>query len=194
MTISYVCHLRRARIISQLCALCGVLLLAACASPTQLRGQTTSPAIEIPLTAGWFEGQKVFYITTDMSDPQMAQNSSANFVPRLANALAPYPPDPRRGSSIDRIYKFFDGSQPSVLPSAPTPLGGGNTNSAYSPLWQLVKVTWQPGIHQVELRSEEEVLEAADAKRVVLEPLPIIVNCPVVQVGDQLLLGTRRTQ
>jgi hypothetical protein len=93
---------------------------------------------------------------------------------------------------LDRIYKFFDGSQPSVLPSAPTPLGGGNSNDAYSPLWQLVKVTWLPGSVWTELRSEEEVLEAAETKRVSLERLPIIVNCPVVQVGDQLLPGTRR--
>jgi hypothetical protein len=171
--------------------LCLALLLTGCAS-TVPEQHASRPSIEIPLVAGWYSGQKVFYITTDISDLGMAKQEGANHVARLANALPPSPPDPSRGSSIDRIYKFFDGSQPSVLPSAPTPLGGGNSNDAYSPLWQLVKVTWLPGSVWTELRSEEEVLEAAETKRVSLERLPIIVNCPVVQVGDQLLPGTRR--
>ena len=176
---------------SRVLCLLAATLLGGCVSALPGR-QSSRPAMEIPITAGWYLGQKVFYITTDISDPAMAKDAGANYVARLANVLPPSPPDPERGSSIDRIYKFFDGSQPSVLPSVPTPLGGDNSNKAYSPLWQLVKVTWLPGIHPTELRSEEEVLEAADTNRVLLERLPIIVNCPVVQVADQLLIGTRR--
>ena len=43
------------------------ILLSACASPP------TERRIHLPLLQGWFEGQTVFYITTEVSDAQMAQ-------------------------------------------------------------------------------------------------------------------------
>ena len=191
MHIVFPVSTRAARLLASLCA---ASVLGGCTVPEQPGTQPDQPAIEMPLTPGWFEGQRVFYVTTDMSAAPMAQDTGTNFAPRLNNALPQTPPVPGRGTPVDLIYKFFDGSQPSVLPSAPAPLGGNSTNKAYSPLWQLVKVTWRPGASRVELRSAEEVLEAADAGRVTLEVLPIIVNCPVVQLGDRTLPGTRRVR
>ncbi len=77
--------------------------------------------------------------------------------------------------------------QGSVLPSAPLPLGGANHSRAYSPLWELVAVHWLPGKMPVELHSEQEVLNAADAGNISLTPLHIIVNCPVLRVGNDTL-------
>lgn len=171
-------------------------LLAGCAShdPAGTTGTRANdaPEIALPLVPGWHAGQRVWYITTDISDPTMAAQGGANLVPRLAQALPPQPRDPSRPGSVERIYKFADSSQPSVLPSAPQPLGGGNRNTAYSPLWQLVIVRWQPGQPRTELRSEEALLAAEEAGRITLQPTAIVVNCPVVQVGDQVLAGARR--
>ena len=186
---------RRARAATWMAAAAAAtaLLLSGCASP----GNPTpiaadSAEIALPLVPGWHAGQRVWYITTDISDPAMAAQGGANLVPRLAHTLPPQPRDPSRPGSVERIYKFADASQPSVLPSAPQPLGGANRNAAYSPLWQLVMVRWQPGQPRTELRSEEELLAAEEAGRITLQPTAIVVNCPVVQVGDQVLAGARR--
>jgi hypothetical protein len=45
----------------------------------------------------------------------------------------------------------------------------------------MVKVTWQPGHSPRELRAEEAVLDAAEKGEVVVEPTPVVINCPIVQ-------------
>lgn len=75
--------------------------------------------------------------------------------------------------------------QPSVLASAPRPVGPASTATAYSPLWQMVRVTWQPGRSPRERRSEEAVLDAAGKGELLLEPTPVVINCPIVQRSGQ---------
>ena len=147
--------------------------------------------IQLPLVPGWFEGKKVWYVTTDMSDPTMAVAGGANYVASLAYVLPTEPRIPGTPSSIDRIYKFMNVDQGSVLPSIPQPLGGRNTNLHYSPLWQLYAVYWQPGKLPHELHSEQEVLDAEDQGLIRIQPLRIIVNCPVVKIEGELLPGSR---
>ena len=128
-------------------------------------------------------------MTTDASDAAMSAMMGANYLPRLANTLPPDPKVPDTPSSTDRIYKFPDGEQASVLPSAPEPLAAGNANNAHSALWQIVNVKWNPGVEAVVLRSERDVLEAEDAGRVTVLPTRIVVNCLVVRIDDELLQG-----
>ena len=80
-------------------------------------------------------------------------------------------------------------------PSAPKPVGAASTDTAYSPLWQMVKVTWQPGRVPRELRAEEAVLAAADKGDLALEPTPVVLNCAIVQrTGHGALPGVVLTQ
>ena len=116
-----------------------------------------------------------------------AIDNAANLVPRLANALPLSRHEPNPRSVLDRIYKFA--AQPSVLPSVPQPVGAANRDAAYSPLWDVIMVHWQPGRTVRELRSVDEVLAAEDAGDVRLQPLDLVVNCPVLQVGRQALPG-----
>jgi hypothetical protein len=64
-------------------------------------------------------------------------------------------------------------------------VGSASTDTAYSPLWQMVKVTWQPGRSARELRAEEAVLDAAEKGDVTLEPTPVVLNCAIVQRDGQ---------
>jgi len=170
-----------------------MLVLSACASsPTQDRAQQTR--IELPLVHGWYEGQIADYVTTDMSSESMARANSANYAPRLANLLPANQPQPNPHSAIARIYKFLNYTQPSVLPSAPTMDGVSDPDddaANYTPLWELMGVTWQAGHTPRELRSEDEVLKAQAAGELVVAPLNVIVNCPVVRVGEHFLPQTR---
>jgi len=152
------------------------ILLALTMAATTLAAAAQS-TMAVPVRQGWFDGQPVWYLTTDAS----------NLVPRLANALPLSRHEPNPRSVLDRIYKFA--AQPSVLPSIPQPLGAANRDRAYSPLWDVIMVHWQPGRTVRELRSVDEVLAAEDAGDVRLEPLELVVNCPVLQVGRQALPG-----
>jgi hypothetical protein len=163
------------------------LVATGCASsPTQ---SASEKFIKLPLVQGWFEGKQVWYVTTDISDAAMAKGGNANYVPSLANALSPEPRVPGTPSSTDRIYKFMNFDQGSVLPSIPQPLGGNNVNPQYSPLWQLYAVYWQEGKQPHILHSEQEVLEAQDAGLIRINALRIIVNCPVVRTESELIPG-----
>jgi len=156
-------------------ALCS-LPASAQASPEQLAAAsgTTSATVSLPVTIGWFDGEPAFYISTEASDPGVAASFSANYVPQLANAInSPIP-------SVDDIYAVTNFKQGNVIPSAPLPAGPGNTNAAYSPLWQVSTVTWNLGTKPYLLRSEKAVKDAAAKGLVTLVKTNIVVNCPVV--------------
>jgi hypothetical protein len=155
--------------------LAAALLASACA-----QAQVPSGIIELPLISGWFQGKMVHYVTTDVSDPNAAKEMGANYVPRLANAIPAQPRQPGQGSAIERIYSFGNFKQGGVLPSIPEPTGPGNADRNYSPIWHVHKVNWVAGHTPRVLKSEEEVLEAADKGEVTITQTNIVVNCPVI--------------
>lgn len=166
-----------------------VILAAGCTHAPTPPG---SGHVQLPVLKGWFEGEAVLYVTTDVSHADVAADKGANVAPRLAHALPGGPPQPGRRSSVDKVYAVTNFKQPSVFASAPKPVGPASADAAYSPLWQMVKVTWQPGRSPRELRAEEAVLDAAERGDVVLEPTPVVLNCPIVhRPGQGSLPGLR---
>ena len=157
---------------------------------------SAAPTVELPLLAGWYQGKLLYYISTDMSDQAMAQQTGTNYVPRLS-ALIRTPPmgqpgQPGQPSALDRVYKFTNADQGSVFGSAPEPLGARSTSDAYTPLWQVYMVTWRTGVTPHVLHSEEEILDAEEKRRIDLVPTQIIVNCPIVySPNDGALSGVR---
>jgi hypothetical protein len=153
-------------------------LLAGCAH------QPADPAqagIALTLRTGWYEGKQLTYITTDVSDADVAREKQANFAPRLAAALAPPGSQVPGRSSVDKVYAVTNFAQDSIFASAPDPVGPQSRDQAYSPLWQMVKVTWSdPGQARV-MKSEEEVLAAAERRQVQLEATRVVLNCPIVR-------------
>lgn len=176
----------------------GPLLLAAalltgCGTPAANTNTNTNPGpasaerAHLPLLRGWFDGKEVLYVTTDASDAEVAREHLANHVPQLAHALADVPSaagGSRRPGATSRVYGSTNFRQPSVFASAPEPVGHANRSAAYSPLWQLVKVTWREPLQARVLRSEEEVLDAQDKGLVGLEVTRVVLNCPIVHRGE----------
>lgn len=143
---------------------------------------TRAAEITLPVKEAWFEGQIVHYVSTDISDPNIAKKQGINYVPALADTLKP-------GMPVEKAYKFPNDEQASVLPSIPRPLGGANADPTYSPLWVLVMVKWRPGVTPHTLTSEEAVLVAEDKGEVELTKTKIVANWPVVRVGTTTLQG-----
>jgi hypothetical protein len=146
-----------------------IVLLSGCAAP-----QITH--MNLPVFPGWYNGELVYYLVTDASDAQMAAMMSANYVPRLANAL-PEQPGPHPLATYDRVYKFRGDTQASVLPSIPIPLGPSNQDTAYSPLWHVFEVNWLSATPGAPLLSADAVLQAQEQGLVSVKPTGIIVNC-----------------
>ena len=164
-------------------ALAGLaLLLGACSTAPPLAGNGEA---SIPVLRGWFEGEEVFYITTDVSHADVAEAKGANFAPRLAEALHAGPPMQGRRSSVDKVYAVTNFKQESIFASAPDPVGSASREMAYSPLWQMVKVTWATGQVPRTLKSEEAVLAAVDSGAVTLEATRVVLNCPIVHRGTR---------
>ena len=146
-------------------------LLTACASPVFDVGRSETV---LPLSRAWVEGRMVEYVTTDISDLPMAQMMGANHVPGLSAALKL----PAGTSLVQRVYKFSAEEQISIFQSAPNPVGAGNQDRSYSPLWRVVLVRWISPAEKRELKSEEELLAAEDKKLVALDVTDIVVNWP----------------
>lgn len=170
--------------------LLGALGLGACGH--SLQGADGAPTVTLPLQQAWFEGRRVGYVSTDVSDAAMARKMGVNHVPQLAAAAAPDGSPPGTRSATERVYMFPGGEQINVFPSAPQPAGAANANRAYSPLWLVVMVHWQPGHRVQTLRSEEAVLAAAERGELRLTRTTVVVNCPVLIDADGRSLANTR--
>jgi hypothetical protein len=158
-----------------------VVSVTACASPGTAPRVAT---VQLPVQRAWFDGRIVFYVTTDASDAGAAREMKANFAPRLAEALPRGPQRPGQASALDKVYAVTNFEQPNVFASAPDPIGPESRDRSYSPLWRMVKVSWVAGHRARALTSEEQVLAAAEAGQVKIEPTDVVVNCPIVHRGS----------
>lgn len=156
--------------------------LGACASPTP---RVAESALPLTLLRGWFDGEEVVYLTTDVSDAAVAREKQANFAPRLADALGRGPWRPGQPSAVDKVYAVTNFAQGSVFGSAPQPVGHRSLDTAYTPLWRMVTVTWVEGSTPRTLTSQEQVFAAADAGAVTIGTTDVVLNCPIVHRGPQ---------
>lgn len=161
------------------------VVLVGCAQLLPGRSAVTEervPSIAMPLYTGWFEGEKVYYVITDISEQTLARAMGVNYAPRLRDAVPPRPKPPTFPSVVERVYVFIDDSQGSVFQSIPWPLGPDSRDERYSPLWLKVNVRWLTESRPAggALRSEEGILEAEASGQLALELTSELINCPVV--------------
>lgn len=166
-------------------------------------GQEASPISEdhpyerIPVIDAYYEGEKAWFIHTDVSDEAMAGRLTEMVaygtlhVPRLGEI------DPE---TVGAIYVFRNG----VEPQDARPWGGGPFgyqidvlssvpgDEDYSSLRRPHMVTWSETATPRELRSVEEVQQAESDGELTVEPTDVIVNAPVVKWPTDYLGGEAR--
>lgn len=86
---------------------------------------------------------------------------------------------------MDKAYAVTNFKQESIFASARCPMGSASRDTAFSPLWQMVKVRWAAGKAPQTLKSEEAVLAASDSGVVTLEATRVALNCPIVHRGTK---------
>ena len=154
----------------------------------ELRLARASVAVDIPLHKGYYDGQDVYYIITDSSDPVHADIISSNqgWTVELAPFLS-YASD----DALATAYMFtngIDGSgvhgfQSEVFTSTP---GQPDT---YSALTAHMHVTWSDDATPRILDSESAILGAASSGEVTLDDIDVILNMPqMVWPGGQMMV------
>jgi hypothetical protein len=186
-----------------LTALVAMSLYSLAVNPTLARAQSdraVSPRVSLPLQEGFFDGATALYITPEVGvDPnapaaiiaaakQVATGFNSNFIPQNFGVLP-------GSTAVDDIFVFTNFAQGNVLASAPHPAGPTNTDTNYSPLWQVSLVSWNAGRQPRVLKSQTDITNAAAAGDVTIQKTPIIVECSVIFTpGGGLLPGARITR
>ncbi len=146
-----------------------------------MMGGMMADAPVVPAVAGFSEGQKILFLHTETSDPEIAKiltdmmGSPVLVVPSLADA-------PRE--MVAKVYVFTNGVtgegplgplgyQPDVFESPPGAPG-------YTPLRKIVLVTWTDEPSARTLKSAAEVEEALKTGDITIEEPGIVVNMPMV--------------
>jgi hypothetical protein len=109
-------------------------------------GRQVSARVSLPLQIGFFDNQPALYITPEVGvDPnagtstvaaaeQISEAFHANFIPANFASLP-------GSNAVDDIFVFTNFAQGNVLASAPRPAGPTNSDTDYTPLWQVNVVT-----------------------------------------------------
>ena len=137
----------------------------------------------IPMHQGFYNGESVYYIITDSSDPTHAEIITENqgwqveLAPLLANA-----PE----AALSKTYMFTNGVigdgvhgfQGEVFTSTPAQA------DIYSALTSHVHVTWSESVDSRILDSDEVIMAAADAGEVTLTDVSVVLNMPQIVWPD----------
>ena len=132
----------------------------------------------VPPVDGFMEGQRVRFIHTEASDPEVAKlltqmkGSPVLTVPSLANA-------PKE--SLANVYVFTNGVagegpfkfQPDVFDNPPGQAG-------YTPLRALQLVSWKRPERARELRSAGEVKQALTQGEIEIKQPGVVINMPMI--------------
>ncbi len=144
-----------------------------------LKLSRASIPIDIPLIKGYENGNDIFFIGTDVSDENAADQLTemTNFTVNVAPILS-QTPEAARG----QVYIFTNGIsgegpngfQPAVLNAKPG-------DESYSPLMQVNMVTWNDQSTAKELKSVQEIMDSEKNGTIAINKTEIIANHPAVQ-------------
>lgn len=144
-----------------------------------LRLSRTNVPATIPLHQGFYNGEDVYFIITDSSDPTHAdiitknQGWQVEVAPLLKNA-------PEK--ALSKTYMFTNGIkgdgihgyQGEVFTSTP------GQEYVYSALTSHVHVTWNKGAAPRMLDSDEMIMKAAENDEITLTPVDVVLNMPQI--------------
>ncbi|MBI3040395.1 MAG: hypothetical protein HYY80_01865 [Chloroflexi bacterium] len=160
--------------------LASLIVLSACA-PGMPEGMPPAPVRSddlVPPVRGFYKGEVIHFIHAEASDVQVADMLTMMMGPKvlLVPGLARVP-EP----VLANVYVFTNGikgdgpfgSQADVFDWAPG-------DDGYSPLRSVRLTSWKEGSVARELRSVEEINEAASKNELTIQPRGAVVNMPVL--------------
>ena len=158
-----------------------------------LRLSRTNVPATIPMHQGFYNGEDVFYIITDSSDPTHAEIITANqgWQVELAPLLKNAPEE-----ALSKVYLFTNGIegdgihgyQDQVFTSTPAQA------DVYSALTSHVHVMWNDSASPRVLDSEAMVMEAAENNEITLTEIDVVLNMPqIIWPEGQMMVKEDKT-
>jgi hypothetical protein len=144
-----------------------------------LKLSRASIPIDIPLIKGYENGNDIFFIGTDVSDQNAADQLTefTNFTVNVAPILS-QTPEAARG----QVYVFTNGINGTGPNGFQSPvLNAKPGDETYSPLMQVNKVTWNDQSAAKEVKSVQEIMDAEKNGTIAINKTGIIANHPAVQ-------------
>lgn len=150
------------------------------------------PAV-IPLHAGIYDGNELYYIITDSNNEELAKSISKKqeWKVEFASMLSSSPKE-----SLSEIYVFknglggrgIDGYQVEVFPDTPS------QKNEYSALRSVTEVSWKTGQKPQILESVKDILQAKEDGKIQLEKTELILNTPQIKWPDgQMKISENKT-
>ena len=147
----------------------------------------------IPMHQGYYDGEDVFYIITDSSDPTHADiiTASQGWQVELAPLLKNAPEE-----ALSTVYLFTNGIegdgihgyQSQVFTSTPAQA------DVYSALTSHVHVMWNDGATPRVLDSEAMVMAAAENNEITLTEIDVVLNMPqIIWPEGQMMVKEDKT-
>lgn len=179
----------RALLPLMLLALVTGLLLAACAETTGGHGRATPPpnpnaaeAPRVPPVFGYYEGEEVFFIHTEASDPEIAgiltgmMGSPVPVVPSLEEMPA---------EALSPVYVFTNGVKPQDTPLGPLNFqpdvfATAPSDDDYTPMRQVVEATWTDEDQARVLKSVADIEQAEADGQLTLQPTEVVIVAPLL--------------
>ena len=159
----------------------------------ELRLSRANVPTDIPMHQGYYNGEDVYFIITDSSDPTHAdvitenQGWQVELAPLLKNA-----PD----EALSKTYMFTNGIegdgvhgyQGEVFTSTPAQA------DVYSALTSHVHITWNEGVTPRVLDSDAMIMEAAGNEEITLTEVDVVLNMPqIVWPDGQMMVKEDKT-
>jgi hypothetical protein len=117
---------------------------------------------------GYYDGHKVTYLNTDVSNKAEAKAMHINYSPLLAKV-----------KGLPEIYLVEGRAATGQL----AVFGAEPGEPDYSPLWAETLLTWKAGATPVVIKSDTEV-DALEKKGVLSErDGHVVLNCPIIKIG-----------
>lgn len=145
-------------------------------------GAMSPDARRVPPVFGYYDGEPIAFIHTEVSDAAIAQvleGMMGSPVPTVASLTDV--PEQARGV----VYVFTNGLVPDDTPAGPLGFQPDVFDSApgdddYTPLRQIVEVTWTDETQARLLTAAADIRTAADDGTLTLEPTGVVVNAPLL--------------
>jgi hypothetical protein len=157
-----------------------------------LKLSRASIPIDIPLIKGYENGNDIYFIGTDVSDQNAANQLTefTNFTVNVAPILSQTPEEAR-----GQVYVFtngIDGTGPNGFQSPV--LNAKPGDEAYSPLMQVNMVTWNDQSAAKEVKSAQEIVDAESNGTIAINKTNIIANHPAIKwQGGELKVSENKT-
>jgi len=142
---------------------------------------------QIPIIDGYYEGNKVWFIHPDVSNPDMAEKLT-----RMINYQTLYVPKHAEVVDIEKLAKLYVFSN-GVDQKDTEPWGGGPFgfqidifdaipgDKDYTALRRPHVVTWNDDARPRILKTEQDLLDAEAANELSIEAADFVVNVPIVR-------------